>query len=225
MTQAQSNQSTEITMAVSQGKRGTQPLKLLWIVLGLRSSLFLAELITGLWIHSLTLLAVSGHLLVDVLVIGVALIAAWLANRSPETEADDEIKLDPKRVEAWAALINGLILMGIAALIVWGAIAHFQTPAPNSGLPMLVMAALGLALKGISASLLYKDSHHNLNLRGVFLHAIADAASSASLILAALAVLYLGWLWADAAASLLVAIFISLSALLLLRDIGILFDF
>jgi len=69
-------------MAVSQVERRTQPIKLLWIVLGLRSSLFLAELVTGLWIHSLSLLAVSGHMLIDVLAIGVALMAAWLADLS-----------------------------------------------------------------------------------------------------------------------------------------------
>lgn len=192
----------------------TQKRRLLWIVFGLRSGLFLAELVTGLWTHSLSLLAVSGHMLVDVLTIGVALGAAWLAERSFK----DETPFDPQQVEAWAALINSLFLMGIAAAIAWEAVKRFYSPEPVAGLPMLMMAALGFVVKGVNASLLYEDSHYDLNLRGVFLHAIADAASSVSLILAALAVFYLGWLWADAAGSLLVACLMTLSALLLIRD-------
>lgn len=193
---------------------GTQKRRLLWIVFGMRSGLFLAELVTGLWTHSLSLLAVSGHMLVDVLTIGVALIATWLAERSFK----DEIPFDQERVEAWAALINGLLLMGIAAVVAWEVVKRFYSPEPVAGLPMLMMAGLGFVVKGVNASLLYSDSHHDLNLRGVFLHAIADAASSVSLILAASAVFYLGWLWADAASSLLVASLMTLSALLLIRD-------
>ncbi|MGL6344476.1 MAG: cation transporter [Waterburya sp.] len=66
--------------------------------------------------------------------------------------------------------------------------------------------------------LLYEESHHNLNVRGVFFHAIADGASSFGLLVAALAVLYLNWLWADTTASLLVACSICFNAILLVRD-------
>lgn len=75
-----------------------------------------------------------------------------------------------------------------------------------------------MVINGLSIRLLHKDSQHDLNLRGAFLHVVADAASSVSLLLAALAVFYLDWLWADAAASLLVACLMILSALLLVRD-------
>ena len=76
---------------------GTEKKRLLWIVFVLRSGLFLAELVTGLWTHSLSLLAVSGHMLVDVLTIGVALIATWLAERSFK----DKTPFGQERVEAW----------------------------------------------------------------------------------------------------------------------------
>lgn len=67
--------------------RGTQKLQLLWIVLGLRISLFLVELGTGLWTHSLSLLAGSGHMLLDVITLGLALMAAWLAQRPSTGQA------------------------------------------------------------------------------------------------------------------------------------------
>ncbi|MHC5762829.1 cation transporter [Nostoc sp.] len=61
-------------------------------------------------------------------------------------------------------------------------------------------------------------SHHDLNLRGVFLHGIADAGSSIGVILAAGCVYFFNWLWADAVASLLVALFLSISAISLIKD-------
>ena len=191
-----------------------QPYRLLWIVLCLRSGLFLAELITGFRVHSLSLIALSGHLLVDLIAIAIAIVAAWLVEHSPQTK----LTLNPPQIEAIAALLNGLILLAVAGSIFWGITHHFQASASEAGLPMLAISALGLLVKGINASLLYEESHHNLNVRGVFFHAIADGASSFGLLVAALAVLYLHWFWADTAASLFVVIFMLISAFFLLRD-------
>lgn len=214
MTRASSDRHPKITTIVSRTKQRMQPLNLLLVVLSLRSSLFLAELIAGFWVHSLSLLAVSGHMLVDVLAIAVALVAALLAERS----STQETLLDPRQIEAGAAMVNSFILMVIAALITWGVVQQLSTPASEAGLPMLVIAVGGLVVQGVNASLLYQDSHHNLNLRGLFFHALADAASSLGLLIAALAIFYLNWLWADTAASILVVILAFVSATLLLRD-------
>ena len=90
---------------------------------------------------------------------------------------------------------------------------------------MLAIAALGLAVKGVNASLLYEESQQNLNVRGVFIHAIADSASSFGLLVAALAIFYLNWLWADTVASLLVVFLMLVSAFSLLKDSLQSFDF
>lgn len=194
--------------------RATQKVKLLWIVLGLRISLFLVELGTGLWTHSLSLLAGSGHMLLDVITLGLALMAAWLAQRPSTGQAT----FGHQRVEILVALGNGLGLMAIAAWIAWEAVGRFQTPEPVLGLPMLVVAGLVLGVNSLSISLLHSDSQYDLNLRGVLLHVAADAASSFGVILAALVIYWCNWLWADAAASLLVASLLSLSALPLVWD-------
>jgi cobalt-zinc-cadmium efflux system protein len=191
-----------------------QPYKLLWIVLCLRSGLFLAELITGFRVHSLSLIALSGHLFVDLIAIAIAIVAAWLVEYSPQTK----LTLNPPQIEAIAALLNGLILLAVAGSIFWGITHHFQASASEAGLPMLAISALGLLVKGINASLLYEESHHNLSVRGVFFHALSDGASSFGLLVAALAVLYLHWFWADTAASLFVVIFMLVSAFSLLKD-------
>lgn len=192
----------------------TQTLKLLWIVLCLRSGLFLAELITGFRVHSLSLIALSGHLFVDLIAIAIALVAAWLVEDSTQTK----LLLKPQQIEAIAALLNGLILLAVAGSILWGITHNFQASASETGLPMLAISALGLLVKGINASLLYEESHHSLNIRGVFFHAIADGVSSFGLLTAALAIFYLNWLWADTAASFLVVIFMLVSAFSLLKD-------
>ena len=192
----------------------TQSLKLLWIVLCLRSGLFLAELITGLRVHSLSLIALSGHLFVDLMAIAIAIAAAWLVEHSSRRK----LLLKPRQIEAIAALMNGLILLAVAGSILWGISHNVRASASEAGLPMLAIAALGLVVKGINASLLYEESHHNLNVRGVFFHAIADGASSFSFLLAALAIFFFNWFWADTAASLLVVTFMLISAFSLLKD-------
>lgn len=194
-------------------ERREQPIKLLWIVLGMRSGLFLAELVVGLWVHSLSLLAVAGHMMVDVLAIAVALVVAELSRHLP-----NKTNINPIHLEAWAALVNSLILLGIAAFIAWEAIKQISEPQVSAGLPILIMAVLGFVVKGVNAVLLYEESHHSLNIRGVFLHAIADAVNSISLLFVSLAVLLLNWFWADAIASIFVILLIIVNALLLLQD-------
>lgn len=117
--------------------RKEQPIKLLWIVLGMRNALFLAELIVGLWVHSLSLLAVAGHMMVDVFAIAVALVAAELTHRP-----SNKLNIDPVHLDAWAALMNSLLLLGIAVFVASEAIDQIQEPQVSAGLPILIMAVL-----------------------------------------------------------------------------------
>lgn len=199
--------------AFSEAENRKQPIRLLWIVLGLRSGLFLMEASIGLRVHSLSLLAVAGHMTVDLLAIAVAIVGAELNDRSSLKTGHYS-----SRIEAGAALMNGLLLLGIAAFIIWSAVQSAQTPTIEAGLPMLVIAAVGFLVKGVSVTLLHVESKHSLNVRGVFLHAIADAANSISLLLAALAVIFLNWLWADTVASLFVALFVLANAFFLIQE-------
>ena len=125
----------------------TQPLKLLWIVLCLRTGLFLAELITGFRVHSLSLIALSGHLFIDLMAIAIAIAAAWLVEHSTQSK----LPLKPQQIEAIAALLNSLILLAVAGSILWGVLDNFQASSPEAGLPMLVIAASGLVVKEINA--------------------------------------------------------------------------
>ncbi len=215
------NHSTEIRPCCGGSHRGKagvvqsrQKTQILWMTLGLLVCFFVAELGTGLWSHSLSLLADAGHLLSDVASLGLTLLATWLAQRPAAGQAT----FGYRRVEILAALVNGLSLLAIALLITWESIARFQAPEPVLGLPMLITAAIGLLVNSLNITLLHQHSHDDLNLRGAFLHVVADAVSSVGVIIAALAVYFLNWLWIDPAASLLVAGLTGLSAIPLVQE-------
>lgn len=195
----------------SQSMRKT---RLLGIALGLLSVFLVAEWSMGLWSHSLSLQADAGHMLSDVTALGLTILASWLAQRPAAGQAT----FGHRRVEILAAFANGVCLLALSALIAWEAINRFQVPEPVSGLPMLIVAGVGLVVNTLNINLLHKHSHNDLNLRGAFLHIVSDAASSVGIIVAALAVHFLNWLWADAAVSLLVACLTGVSALPLVQE-------
>ncbi len=186
---------------------------LLWIVLGLRIVLFAIELGTAIWTHSVSLLAGAGHLFADLLTLGLTLLAAWVVQRQPVART----ACTKQRLKAWIGLINGIALGAIALLIAQEAVNHLQNVGSMASLPMLLVAGLSLIVNGLAVYLLYRHRHQDLNLRGVFLHGVADMASAISVILAAGAMYFFNWLWADAAAGLLVATLISISAVSLMK--------
>ena len=188
----------------------------LWLVLGLRFVLFLAELGVGLWSRSLALLAGSGHLLSDLLTLGLTLLAAYVAKSQARTGK----AVKENRLEGWVALINGVSLVAIALLLIYETIDHLQNHVSelSLGLPVLLVAVLGVVINGITTYLLHRDQHHSLNARGIFLHQVADVAGAISILLSALVIYLFHWTWADAATSLFVACLIMVNALPLCRD-------
>ncbi|MBI4781367.1 MAG: cation transporter [Oscillatoriophycideae cyanobacterium NC_groundwater_1537_Pr4_S-0.65um_50_18] len=189
--------------------------RLLWMALWLIGGFAIAEGAVGWFSRSLALLAESGHMLSDTLALGLALFATWVA----QLPVTDQAPFGYRRIEILAALVNGIALLGVAVWVGWEAIARLQTPSVEIlSLPMLVTAIVGLGVNSLSASLLHGDSHDDLNLRGAFLHMVADAISSVGVILAAIAVWAFQWNWADGAISLGVAVFIGLGTLPLIRQ-------
>jgi cobalt-zinc-cadmium efflux system protein len=128
-------------------------------------------------------------------------------------------------VEVLAALVNGVGLVAIALWIGWEAVDRLQSPPVEIlSLPMLATASVGLGVNSVNIFLLHKDSHDDLNLKGAFLHILADAASSVGVIVAAIAVWALNWMWADGVISLLVSGLIIISATpLIIQSLNALF--
>lgn len=176
----------------------------------------LAELGVGLASHSLALVAESGHMLSDGVALGLALLATWIAQFPPSQSAT----FGYRRVEILTALANGLGLLGVASWISWEALTRLQSATTEEilSLPMLVTALVGLGINSLNAGLLHQDSHHDLNLRGAFLHMVADALSSVGVVIAAVVIWIFGWDWVDGAISLVVGVLIALGAVPLIRQ-------
>jgi len=161
---------------------------------------------------SLALLADAGHMLVDTL----ALALAWGAHRLASRPASDARSFGHTRVQVLAAFVNSLLLLGIVAAIVLEAAQRLMVPHPVNAPLALAVALAGMVVNVFAAWLLHGE-HHDLNVRAAYLHVVSDVAGSGAAVLAALLILYFGWLPADAWLSLVVAALIARGAWQLLR--------
>jgi cobalt-zinc-cadmium efflux system protein len=180
----------------------------------LNVSYVLIEAVAGLTIGSLALLADAAHNLTDV----AGLLIAWAAAVAAQKPPSDRFTYGFGRSTILAALGNAIaILVGVGA-VVWESVQRFSDPVALQALPVLIVAAVGIAINAGTAVLFRKDREHDLNAEGAFLHMVADAAVSAGVVLSAGAMLATGWLWLDPLAAILVSLVIAWTAFGLLRS-------
>jgi cobalt-zinc-cadmium efflux system protein len=185
----------------------------LLLALLLTLATLLAEAIGGWLSGSLALLADAGHLLVDAL----ALLLAWGGARIALRPADARRSYGYGRMEVLAGYTNALAQFGLSAWIVYEAVLRFSDPQPiESGL-MLAVAVVGLAVNVLVMRMIGSHAHDDVNLAGARLHVLGDLLGSLAAVAAALLIRYRGWLVADPALSVVVALLILRSAWSLLR--------
>lgn len=171
----------------------------------------------GFTTGSLALLSDALHNLGDVLGLGLAWGAAVLARRAPT----DRHTYGWRRATLLSPLANALLLVAFAGALSWEAVRRLDAPPQIPALPVIVVAAIGIAVN-LGAAWLMRGGHghasdYDLNRRGAFLHLIADAAVSLAAVLAGLGMLQLGWSWLDPAIALLVGVVVTVGAFGLLR--------
>jgi cobalt-zinc-cadmium efflux system protein len=184
------------------------------IVLALTAGFTVVEIAGGLLTGSLALLADAGHMLSDNLSLGIALFAAWLAQRP----ATPNRSFGYRRAEILAALANGVTLVAVAVWIFFEAYSRFRDPPEVLGVPMLAVATLGLLVNVIGAIVLYRSGGENLNVEGAMRHVFADALGSVGAMAAAAVIILTGWRYADPLISVAIGILILGSSWKLLRD-------
>lgn len=178
-----------------------------------------AEVVGGLLSNSLALLADAGHMLSDAGALIVSLFALRIARRPASTTHT----FGYQRAEILAAMANGAALLAIAGYIVFEAIERTAAPPHVRGGLMLGIATGGLAINLTSLWLLHGGKDHSLNVRGAWLHVLADTMGSVGAITAGLLIMGFGWYWADPAASLIIAMLVLYSAFMLLKQtVGVL---
>lgn len=173
-----------------------------------------AEAIFGWLGNSVALLADAGHNLSDVLGLLIAWLALLLAARRPS--ARFTYGLGGSSIVA--ALFNAVLLLVAVGAVAWEAILRLMHPEPSAGLTVIVVAAAGIVVNGVTAWLFSRGQQDDLNIRGAFLHMLSDAAVSAAVVVAGVLMLWTGWLWLDPVASLLVSAVIVWTTWSLLRQ-------
>lgn len=164
--------------------------------------------------HSLALLADAGHNLSDVL----GLLLAWAANYLVQRPPNDRYTYGLRRASILAALLNAILLLLTMGGITWEAIRRLQQPTPIAGNTVIVVAGIGVAINTLTALLFMSGRERDLNIRGAFLHMVADALVSVGVVLSGTLILLTNWLWLDPAVSLAIVIIIVIGTWNLFKD-------
>jgi len=180
----------------------------------LNLGLVAVQVIYGLSAHSVALLADAGHNFGDAL----GLMLAWGAHALARVRPTAHFTYGYRSASILSALLNAVLLLIATGAIAWEALRRFAEPADVAGLTVMVVAAAGIVVNGLSAWLLMAGQKGDLNIRGAFAHMIADAAVSAAVVVAGGVILLTGWTWVDPVASLIVSAVIVWTTWELLRE-------
>lgn len=170
------------------------------IAFALIATFLVVETVAGFLTRSLALLSDAGHMLTDVIGLGMALAAITLADRHERRRhqpAQRRHTFGLYRLEILAAFVNSLLLFGVAGYVLFEAVRRLREPAEVLGAPMLVVAVLGLLANLVAFALLREGASESINVEGAYLEVVADTLGSVGVIIAAVSLQVLGWTWID----------------------------
>ena len=172
-----------------------------------------AETVFGFIANSMSLLADAGHNLSDVL----GLVVAWAGATMAKRAASPRFTYGLKKAPILAALANSLFLLIAVGAIGAEAIRRLIHPSTTEGGMVMVVAAVGIIINGVTALMFARGRDHDINIRGAYLHMAADAAVSAGVLFAGLVIIWTGQRWVDPVMGLVVAVVILWSSIGLLK--------
>ncbi len=153
----------------------------------------LLQVVAGFWGHSMALLADAGHNLSDVL----GLVLAWGANHLSQRAPTQRYTYGLRATSILAALFNAVFLLVVTGALSFAAIQRLFQPEPVGGMTIIVVATIGMLVNGLTALLLASRRKEDLNIRGAFMHMVADAAVSAGVVGTGIVIFFTGLLWLD----------------------------
>ncbi len=173
----------------------------------------IAQIVGGIISGSLALISDALHNFSDVL----TLVFSYIAHKLSRRKASIDQTFGFKRAELIAAFVNAATLIIVALILIYGAIDRFFNPHEiKSGL-VIWLAILGIAVNGFSAILLKKDADHNLNMKSAYLHLFTDMLASVAVLIGGLLMKYYGWFWVDSVMTILIAIYLIVVGIDLLK--------
>ena len=169
-----------------------QDKKILALSFAIITGFMIVEFVGGYWFNSLALMADAGHMANDSLSLFLALLALFLSAQK----------------QRYIALLNSGSLIVVALMILVEAIQRWQNPIEMMALPMLGVASLGLLVNLFVAKIMLNSDHDNLNIKAAYLHVLTDLFGSIIAILSGLSAYFLGWLWVDPLASMILSVLV-----------------
>jgi cobalt-zinc-cadmium efflux system protein len=177
-------------------------------------TIFVAEVIGGLVSNSLALLSDAGHVLTDVIALGLS----WYGVRQAERPSNSRMTFGYHRIGVIVAIINAIAIFLIAAVILYEAYHRFQQPPEVNSSLMLIVAFIGLGANIFVTWWLRKDQKSNINIRSAFWHSLGDALASVGVIAGGTIILFTGQFWVDPLISVLIGLIILFAAWSILRE-------
>jgi cobalt-zinc-cadmium efflux system protein len=177
-------------------------------------AILIAEIIGGLLSHSLALLSDAGHVLADIMALGLS----WYGVRQAERPSDSRMTFGYHRVGVLVAIANGATIFIIAGVVLFEAYRRFKQPPEVASQIMIIVAFVGLAANIFVTSWLRREQEHNINVRSAFWHAAGDALASVGVIIGGAIILLTGQFWVDPLVSVLISMIILWSAWNILKE-------
>ncbi len=204
------------------GNRGVRgPGNRLLLVLVLNLIIPTAQMLGGIYAHSMALVSDAAHNFSDC----GAILVTYIAYRIGRKGASVYNTFGYHRAEILAALVNVAVLAGISAVIAYEAVQRLGQPQAVIGPVVIWLACVGIIGNGFSAWLLHRDSRHSLNIHGAFLHMLGDLLTSVAVLVSGIVLVFRPWYWLDPLLSLLIVLFILKGCWTILRrGVGILMN-
>ncbi|QEC66561.1 cation transporter [Panacibacter ginsenosidivorans] len=172
------------------------------------------EVITGLYIHSLSLLSDAGHNLADV----GALALSLLAFRLMKVKSNKKYTYGYRKTSILVALFNAAVLLISIGAIVYEALHRLLNPEELPGKTIAIVAGIGIVINTVTALFFFSNKEKDLNIKSAYLHLMSDAVVSLGLVIGGIVIFYTNWFWIDSLLSIIIAIVILLSTWHLLKS-------
>lgn len=192
---------------------GAAPHRILMIAILITLAYAIIEAVVGWWANSLVLLGDAGHMASDSMALSIAAFAAWIARRPPSQKHSYGFG----RAEVLAAWVSSLILLIISVAIIVEAVNRLHVPEEVNGIPVIIVAFIGLILNIFIAWLLARGEK-TINIRAALLHVLGDVIGSFAAIVAGAVIYFTGWFPIDSILSILIGVLIMIASIRLLRE-------
>lgn len=184
------------------------------LALTLTAVILVVEVVGGIASNSLALLSDAGHVLTDLLALGLT----WFGLAQERRDPTPRMTYGYYRVSLLIAVVNALLLSGVSVYIFYHAYLRLQAPPQVQGPIMLAVALVGLAANVAVMVILRPYQGRNLNIRSAFLNVVGDALASAAVVAGGVIILVTGFYVIDPLLSILVGVLIIIGAWGILRE-------